>query len=97
MTDSNTSEAINLRATMVPNPGEYNRVKLALDIAIEQVREEPGCLRYEIVRDSEEEIVLAEQWASREDLERHARGPALQDLQESLSALLAEPLKVEQA
>lgn len=88
---------VNLRATMVPNPGEYNRVKLALEIAIEQVRSEPGCLRYEIVEDSEAAIVLAEQWATREDLQRHARGAALQDLQESLSALLAEPLKVEQA
>ncbi|MCQ1999525.1 putative quinol monooxygenase [Arthrobacter zhaoxinii] len=91
-----TDTPINLRATMVPNPGEHMRVKLALDIAIEQVREEPGCLRYEIIEDSEAAIVLAEQWASREDLERHARGAALQDLQESLSALLAEPLKVEQ-
>ena len=91
-----TTTPINLRATMVPNPGEHMRVKLALDIAVEQVLAEPGCLRYEIVEDSETEIVLAEKWASREDLERHARGPALQDLQESLSALLAEPLKVEQ-
>ncbi len=88
---------ISLRATLVPNPGEHHRVKLALDIAIEQVRSEPGCLRYEIVEDTEQAIVLAEEWASREDLDRHARGPALQDLQESLSALLAEPLKVEQA
>ncbi|MCC3276018.1 MULTISPECIES: putative quinol monooxygenase [unclassified Arthrobacter] len=94
MTEANAP--INLRATMVPNPGEYNRVKLALEIAIEQVRTEPGCLRYEIVEDSEAAIVLAEQWATQEDLQRHARGAALQDLQESLSALLAEPLKVEQ-
>ena len=94
MTAENTP--INLRATMVPNPGEHNRVKLALDIAIEQVLSEPGCLRYEIIEDTEQAIVLAEQWASREDLDRHARGPALQDLRESLSALLAEPLKVEQ-
>ncbi|KAD4060270.1 antibiotic biosynthesis monooxygenase [Arthrobacter yangruifuii] len=96
MTEANANNAIDLRATMVPNPGEHTRVKLALDIAVEQVLTEPGCLRYEIIKDSEEEIVLAERWASQEDLDRHARGPALQDLRESLSALLAEPLKVEQ-
>ncbi|MCC3272641.1 antibiotic biosynthesis monooxygenase [Arthrobacter zhangbolii] len=94
MTDA--TNPIELRATLVPNPGERTRVRLALDIAVEQVLAEPGCLRYEVVEDSEQEIVLAERWASKEDLDRHARGPAFQDLQESLSALLAEPLKVEQ-
>lgn len=86
------SETIDLTATFIPNDGEYFRVKLALEIAIEQVVTEPGCLRYEITRDTDESIVLTEQWASAADLDKHSNGIAVQDLNESLSALLAEPV-----
>jgi quinol monooxygenase YgiN len=89
------SDVINLQATFIPNEGEFFRVKLALEIAIEQVVEETGCIRYEITQESEEKIVLTEQWASEEDLTRHSKGIAVQDLNESLSALLAEPVKLE--
>lgn len=89
------SEIINLQATFIPNDGEFFRVKLALDIAIEQVVEETGCIQYEITEESEEKIVLTEQWASEEALAAHGKGIAVQDLNESLSALLAEPVKLE--
>ncbi|ALE07109.1 antibiotic biosynthesis monooxygenase [Arthrobacter sp. ERGS1:01] len=88
------SEIINLQATFIPNDGEYFRVKLALDIAIEQVVEETGCIQYEITEDSEEKIVLTEQWASEADLDKHSKGIAVQDLDESLSALLATPVEL---
>ncbi|MBW4094020.1 MAG: antibiotic biosynthesis monooxygenase [Acidobacteria bacterium] len=83
------SEPVNLTATFIPNEGEYFRVKLALEIAIEQVVQEPGCERYEITEDTEERIVLTERWASKEALTVHSKGVAVQDLNESLSALLA--------
>lgn len=89
------SEIINLQATFVPNAGEFFRVKLALEIAIEQVVEEKGCIQYEITEESEEKIVLTEQWATQDDLDKHGNGIAVQDLNESLSALLAEPVKLE--
>lgn len=88
------SEIINLQATFIPNDGEFFRVKLALDIAIEQVVEETGCIQYEITEESEEKIVLTEQWASQKDLDQHSKGIAVQDLNESLSALLAEPVEL---
>ncbi|PYI40271.1 antibiotic biosynthesis monooxygenase [Arthrobacter psychrolactophilus] len=91
------SEIINLQATFIPNEGEFFRVKLALDIAIEQVVEETGCIQYEITEESEEKIVLTEQWASEEDLDKHSKGIAVQDLNESLSALLAEPVILERS
>ncbi|WP_449373922.1 putative quinol monooxygenase [Arthrobacter psychrolactophilus] len=91
------SEIINLKATFIPNEGEFFRVKLALDIAIEQVVEETGCIQYEITEESEEKIVLTEQWASEEDLDKHSKGIAVQDLNESLSALLAEPVVLERS
>lgn len=89
------SDVIDLQATFIPNDGEFFRVKLALEIAIEQVVEEQGCIRYEITEESEDRIVLTEQWASEEDLTKHGQGIAVQDLNESMSALLAEPVKLE--
>jgi len=89
------SSPIDLQATFIPNDGEFFRVKLALEIAIDQVVKEPGCLRYELTEATEEKLVLTEQWASQDDLDTHAKGPAVQDLNESLSALLAEPVKLE--
>jgi quinol monooxygenase YgiN len=85
------SEPIDLKATFIPNEGEFFRVKLALEIAIDEVVQEPGCLRYELTEASEEKLVLTERWATEEDLEKHSKGAALQDLNESVSALLAEP------
>jgi len=84
------SAPIDLIATFIPNEGEFHRVKLALDIAIDEVVKEPGCIRYELTEATEEKLVLTE-----EDLDKHSKGTAVQDLNESLSALLAEPVKVE--
>ena len=88
------SDVINLQATFIPNEGEFFRVKLALEIAVEQVVEETGCIQYEITEESEEQIVLTEQWASEADLDKHSKGIAVQDLNESLSALLAKPVEL---
>ncbi len=42
----------------------------------------------------EDRIVLTEQWESTDLLDTHLRGPAVQDLGESLSALLARPVEM---
>ncbi|WP_125615263.1 putative quinol monooxygenase [Specibacter cremeus] len=94
MSEFPDEHAIDLQAMFIPNDGEFFRVKLALEIAIEQVVAEPGCLRYEITEESGERIVLTERWASEADLDKHSRGIALQDLDESLSALLATPAEL---
>ena len=88
------SAPIDLQAIFIPNEGEFHRVKLALEIAIDEVVTEPGCIRYELTEASEDRLVLTEQWASQEDLDTHSKGSAVQDLNESLSALLAEPIKI---
>ncbi|MHA7239995.1 putative quinol monooxygenase [Arthrobacter sp. TMS1-12-1] len=88
------TQPVDVTAVFTPLDGESFRVKLALGIAIEQVVEEPGCIRYEITESGEDRIVLTEQWESTELLDQHLRGPAIQDLGESLSALLARPPEV---
>ncbi|WP_028279600.1 antibiotic biosynthesis monooxygenase [Arthrobacter sp. H5] len=91
------STLVDLTATFLPNDGEFHRVRLALDIAIEQVVQEPGCIRYEITEASEDRMVLTEQWESEELLQKHLKGTAVQDLGESLSGLLAEPVQINRA
>ena len=88
------SAPIDLQAIFIPNDGEFFRVKLALEIAIDEVVNEPGCIRYELTEASEDKLVLTERWASQDDLDTHSKGTAVQDLNESLSALLAEPVKL---
>ena len=89
------SEPIDLKATFIPTEGEFFRVKLALEIAIDEVVNEPGCIRYELTEATEEKLVLTERWESEELLDKHSKGTAVQDLNESLSALLAEPIQLE--
>ena len=89
------TEPVRLQAVFTPHEGEFSRVKLALEIAIEEVQRERGCLQYEITEESEDRIVLSELWASEADLDTHSQGVAVQDLNESLSALLAEPVRIE--
>ncbi|MGN6441661.1 MAG: putative quinol monooxygenase, partial [Arthrobacter sp.] len=52
------SAPMDLIATFIPNEGEFHRVKLALDIAIDEVVKEPGCIRYELTEATEEKLVL---------------------------------------
>ena len=78
----------------VVRPPKQLRVR-QLRIALGDAGVEPGCIRYELTEATEEKLVLTEQWASEEDLAKHSKGIAVQDLNESLSALLAEPVKVE--
>ncbi|WP_026548987.1 antibiotic biosynthesis monooxygenase [Arthrobacter sp. Br18] len=88
------SEPVNVLAVFTPNEGEFFRVKLALDIAVERVVEEPGCIRYEITDAAEDRIELTEKWESTELLDQHLLGAAVQDLGESLSALVSGPAEV---
>lgn len=91
------SEKVDVTAIFIPLEGEFFRVKLALEIAIDQVVQEPGCIQYEITDAQEDRIVLTEQWESTEALDAHGKGTAVQDLNESLSALLAEPVQVDRS
>ncbi len=88
------NQPVDVTAVFTPLDGEFFRVKLALDLAIDQVVQKLGCIRYEITDAQEDRILLMEQWESAELLDQHLRGPAVQDLGESLSALLARPAEV---
>ncbi|WGW13700.1 putative quinol monooxygenase [Saxibacter everestensis] len=88
------SEPVVVIATFVPNPGELDRVRLALDIAIEQVHQEDGCELYAIHEAPNGNIIMIEKWESAELLDTHGAGVAVQDLNESLSGLLAEAVDV---
>lgn len=89
-----TTHPVDVTAAFVPLEGEFSNVSRALKDSIDQVREEPGCIRYEITDESEGRIVLTERWESAELLELHGHGTAVQQLGESLSGRLAGPPQI---
>lgn len=88
---SNSAQPIGVTAVITPLKEEFARVQLAMRSTIEQVVQEPGCIRYEITDESGGHIILTEQWESAELLDLHLRGSAVRELGESLNGLLACP------
>lgn len=89
-----TPQPVDVTAVFIPLEEEFSNVSLALKKSIDQVMQEPGCIRYEITDESEGRIVLTERWESTELLDIHGRGITVQQLGESLTGLLAEPAQI---
>lgn len=89
-----TTTPVDVTAVFTPLEAEFGRVGVALRNAIDEVVREPGCIRYEITDESEGRIVLTEQWESTDLLDLHGRGSAVKNLGESLTGLLAEPVRI---
>lgn len=89
-----TPQPVDVTAVFTPLEEEFSNVRLALKKSIDQVMQEPGCIRYEITDESEGRIVLTERWESTELLDIHGRGITVQQLGESLTGLLAEPAQI---
>lgn len=81
-------------AVFTPNRGARDRVVAALEPAIAEVHEEPGCLLYAIHDAPNGQIVMIEKWESAELLDAHGAGDAVKRLNASLEGLLAGPVEV---
>jgi quinol monooxygenase YgiN len=66
-------------ATVTPLPGRTQDVLDAFGAVSPLVHEEPGCELYAAHSDGEL-VILVERWSSREDLDAHASGEALKEL-----------------
>ena len=87
-----TEPHVDLIATFFPKEGEADRVKHAVELAVEQVAHEPGCIRYEITEATDERIVLTERWESQAALDVHSQGMPVKELNEALVGLLEQPI-----
>ncbi|WDZ95781.1 putative quinol monooxygenase [Herbaspirillum sp. WKF16] len=74
--------AIIVVATITARPGHRVAVTAALKKAVPLVREEAGCERYDLHRDSgnPDRLVMLERWLGEEDLKNHEQGAAFKEL-----------------
>ena len=75
-----------------PAPDAKEPLIAALLEGIPAVHSEDGCILYAIHDAEDGTIVLVEKWASREDLDAHAAGPALKQLDALVAPHLARPV-----
>ncbi|MFG1420039.1 putative quinol monooxygenase [Xanthobacter sp. V0B-10] len=84
------AKKIGLVAILTARAGSAAALKDALAAIIPGVRTEPGCLRYDMNVDVEDEhrVVMLEEWSSEAALEAHAQAPAFRSLAARFNELL---------
>jgi quinol monooxygenase YgiN len=66
---------------LVAQPDRIDRLKVVLHSLVEPVRQEPGCLAYDLLQnqDAPREFVVIQQWASREQYDAHMASQHMYD------------------
>lgn len=77
-----------------PAAGKRDALVEVLGEFIPRVHQEQGCERYAIHDAPDGSIVMIEKWTTAGDLEAHAAGAVVGDLNAALGGLLAEPVRV---
>lgn len=67
-----------------------------LQALVSETRKEPGCLRYELYRDTADHWIVFETWADAAAIDYHMQQPLVVDLLPELGDFLAEDTCVEQ-
>lgn len=75
-----------------PAPGAKELLIAALREGVPAVHSEHGCILYAIHDAEDGTIVMVEKWASREDLDAHAAGRALDKLDALVAPHLGRPV-----
>jgi quinol monooxygenase YgiN len=75
-----------------PAPDAKGPLIAALREGIPAVQSEDGCILYAIHDAEDGTIVMLEKWASQEDLDAHAAGPALERLDALVAPHLGRPV-----
>jgi quinol monooxygenase YgiN len=83
-----------LTAVLHPVPGRTAELVDALRATIPAVHEEDGCELYAIHDAEDGTVTMIEKWSSREALDAHAAGPAVQARQSAVADLIARPATV---
>jgi len=81
-------------AVFHPVAGRSAELATAMRAGIEAVHAEPGCELYAIHDAEDGTITMIEKWASRADLDAHAKGSAAATLLTSIEGLIAAPTVV---
>jgi quinol monooxygenase YgiN len=89
-------EIVHVVATFVAAPGREEELERVLGALVEPTRQEPGCLRYDLMRalDGSGEFVFVEEWETVESLDEHGRSPHVREAGARAPELLGAPAKV---
>lgn len=84
--------ALDVVATIVAKPGRGDAVAQMLAGALDTVRAEQGCLRYDLfrVKRDDDTLVMLERWASKDDLRAHGATEFFVELSGRMGPELAE-------
>lgn len=87
---------ITLTATLVAKPETRADLLALLMAQVAPSRADQGCTNYDLHVDAKDPCVFMfyENWASRADLEAHAKMPHLKALRARADELLAQPIKL---
>ncbi|MFM2485897.1 putative quinol monooxygenase [Celerinatantimonas yamalensis] len=92
------TSSIRVIARATAKAGESESLKHAFLEIVERVRQEDGCLGYQLHVDhgNDHRFVMVEIWQDADALTRHAQTAYFQQLLKTIEPLLAESLQVEQ-
>ncbi|MCF8034294.1 MAG: antibiotic biosynthesis monooxygenase [Desulfarculaceae bacterium] len=87
---------VHLTARFVAKQGQADQLEKEFLAVVPTVRQEQGCLRYDLHRESKEgnEFLFYEIWESPEALKAHAQSAHMQALHESAQDLVGGPAQL---
>ena len=83
-----------LSAIFNPMPEHLDEVRAFLLAAADEVREEPGCVFYDLYEEVTGKLVFIEQWATREDWLVHNAAPSVEKITHFVEGKLISPVEV---
>jgi quinol monooxygenase YgiN len=88
---------ITLVATAQAKPGKEKALEEALLAVVPQVRQEAGCVNYDLHRSLSKPgvFIFYENWADQAALKKHGQMPYMLDLRAKTADLLAGPLQID--
>ena len=90
-----TTELTNV-AFFTAKPGQGESLGARLLALVEPTHQEPGCLRYDIYRSTDDATAwfVYEDWRSQADFDAHMRTPYVQAFMADVSSLCAEDVEI---
>ena len=94
---STETGSIRVIARLVAQNEKVEELKAILSELVAPVRQQPGCLQYELLQDHAEptSLVFVETWESQSDLDAHAASQIMQEVGDKISGLLTAPVEIQ--
>lgn len=76
--------------------GMEDQLKQAIMLCVAPTRAEAGCINYDLHQrgDDQGDLILYENWRSKEDLDVHLEMPYLEELKAKAGELCSEPIEI---